>query len=159
MLVICDAITVVYIRPYLLANGFSPADVERVCVWFDPSQVATRNDRAQDADSGYDRMAVSMDTWRRTHGFTEADAPDQREIALRMLIEKGAITPDLTEAMLGAIAPDVMKATRIAQQATSAAPISPEIERLLKGPAQETAPAATETPSTEAPTQETEAQQ
>jgi hypothetical protein len=162
MLIICDAITVVYLRPYLLANGFNPAEVERVCVWFDPSQVATRNDRASDADSGYDRMAVSMDTWRRTHGFTEADAPDQREIALRLLIEKGAITPDLTEAMLGAIAPEVMKATRLAQQATSVAPVSPEIERLLKGPAAaqatEETPTEPETPKEEAKP-ETEAPQ
>jgi hypothetical protein len=134
MLLIVDAITVVYLRPYLLANGFSATDVERVCVWYDPSQVATRNDRAADADSGYDRMAVSADAWRRAHGFNDTDAPTPKEVALRLLQEKGAITPELTEAMLGAIAPDVMKATRLASQASSLAPIPPEVERLLKGP-------------------------
>ncbi len=134
MLLIVDALTVVYLRPYLLAAGFDPAIVERVCVWYDPSQVATRNDRAADADAGYDRMAVSMDSWRRAHGFTEADAPQPTELALRLLIEKGAITPELTEAMLGAVAPDIIKATRMAAQAESVAPIPPELERLLKGP-------------------------
>ena len=59
--------------------------------------------------------------------------------------------------MLGAVAPDVMKATRLASQAQSLAPIPPEVERLLKGP-QSTEPvadeAAPETPET--PTETTE---
>jgi hypothetical protein len=63
-----------------------------------------------------------------------------------LLIEKGVITPELTESMLGAVAPEVMKATRMASQASSLAPIPPEVERLLKGPA------ATEAPATEEPT-------
>ena len=134
MLLICDALTVVYLRPYLIASGFSEADVERVCVWYDPSQVATRNDRAADADAGFDRMAVSMDTWRHAHGFNEGDAPTATEIALRLLIEKGAITPELTESMLNAVAPEVMQATRLAQQAASVAPVPPELQRLLNGP-------------------------
>ena len=157
MLLIADAITVVYLRPYLIANGFDPAQVERICVWYDPSQVATRNDRAADADAGFDRGVISGDAWRRSHGFTEQDAPTPTEVALRLLKEKGAITPELTEAMLGAVAPDVMKATRLASQATSLAPIPPEVERLLKGP-QSTEPvadeAAPETPET--PTETTE---
>jgi len=153
MLLIADAITVVYLRPYLLANGFDPVQVERICVWYDPSQVATRNDRAADADAGFDRGAISGDTWRRAHGFTEQDAPTPVEVALRMLQEKGSITPELTEAMLGAVAPDVMKATRLASQAESLAPIPPEVERLLKGPQaspEEEIPAS----ETEQPTQE-----
>jgi len=149
LLLICDSITVVYLRPYLLANGFNPVDVERITIWFDASQVATRNDRAADADSGFDRMAVSFDSWRRAHGFSEADAPTPTELALRLLIEKGVISPDLTESMLGAVAPDVMQATRMAQQAASVAPISPEMERLLKGPSADTTetPDATSTPT------------
>ena len=149
MLLIADAITVVYLRPYLIANGFDPAQVERICVWYDPSQVATRNDRAADADAGFDRGVISGDAWRRSHGFTEQDGPTPTEVALRLLREKGAITPELTEAMLGAVAPDVMKATRLASQATSLAPIPPEVERLLKGPQQ----IATEATETETPTE------
>lgn len=149
MLLISDALTVVYLRPYLIANGFNPAEVERIVVWYDPSQVATRNDRAEDADAGFDRMAVSMDTWRRAHGFSEADAPTPQEVALRLLMEKGAITPELTESMLSAIAPDVMKAARVASQASSVAPIPPEVERLLKGPEAAAPAPAEETPVTE----------
>jgi hypothetical protein len=153
MLLIADALTVVYLRPYLMAVGFSPAEVERLVVWYDPSQVATRNDRAADADSGFDKMAVSFESWRRAHGFNENDAPRPDEVALRLMMQKGAISPELTEAMLTAIAPEVVNAARQAQQANSVAPIPPEVQQILQGGSPtagaEAAPAA-ETPA-EAP--------
>lgn len=133
MLLIADALTVVYLRPYLIANGFPPAEVERLVIWYDPSQVATRNDRAADADSGFDRMAVSFQTWRRAHGFNEHDAPTADELALRMLFEKGVITPELTEAILAAVAPDVINKAKSANQAASVAPIPPEVQQILQG--------------------------
>jgi hypothetical protein len=158
MLLIADALTVVYLRPYLKANGFDDSDVDKLVVWFDPTAVATRNDRAQDADSGFDKMAVSFETWRRTHGFSEAEAPSPTEVALRLLVEKGQITPELTEAMLAVVAPDVITKIREASQDMSAAPVPQEVEDLLAGNT-ETAPEqteeapepTTETPSTEQP--------
>jgi hypothetical protein len=152
MLLIADALTVVYLRPYLKANGFAEDDVDKLVVWFDPTAVATRNDRAQDADSGFDKMAVSYETWRRTHGFSEAEAPSPTEVALRLLVEKGQITPELTEAMLGVVAPDVITKIREASQEASPAPVPPEVESILSGettgevaePAQETPPTETE---------------
>jgi hypothetical protein len=132
MLLIADALTVVYLRPYLLANGFEESQVNRIVVWYDPSAIATRNDRAADADAGYDRMAVSADSWRRAHGFSDQDAPTPTEVAVRLLQEKGAITPEFTEAMLGAIAPEVINKIRGAQQAASVAPLPPEVEQALQ---------------------------
>jgi hypothetical protein len=132
MLLIADALTVVYLRPYLIANGFEESQVNRIVVWYDPSAIATRNDRAADADAGYDRMAVSADTWRRAHGFSDQDAPTPTEVAVRLLQEKGAITPEFTEAMLGAIAPEVINKIRGAQQAASVAPLPPEVEQALQ---------------------------
>ena len=131
MLLIADALTVAYLRPALISAGFSEEDVKRVVVWYDPSLVATRNDRAMDADSGFDKMAVSFETWRRAHGFSNQDAPDAQEIALRMMFEKGSVSPELTESMLGAIAPEVLRKAREAQQAQSAAPMPPELEQIL----------------------------
>ena len=147
MLLIADALTVVYLRPYLIANGFAQADVERLVVWYDPSHVATRNDRASDAESGFNKMAVSFDTWRRTHGFSEADAPSPEEVALRMIMEKGAITPELTEAVIGAIAPDLMASTRQSQQENSVAPVPSELSQLLQGAPPASAPAPTPAPT------------
>jgi hypothetical protein len=144
MLLIVDALTVVYLRPYLIASGFTKDEVNRIVVWYDPSAVSTRNDRAADADSGYDRYAVSLDTWRRAHGFSDADAPTANELAIRMLIERGAITPELTEAMLGALAPAVMDSVRAAQQASSVGAIPPEVEQILKQAGGGAAPAAPE---------------
>ena len=132
MLLIADALTIVYLRPYLIAQGFSPTDVEKIVIWYDPSAVATRNDRASDADAGFDRGAVSLQTWRRAHGFSEADAPTPTELAIRMLSERGAITPELTEAMLNSIAPDLMGAVKQAQQEASVGPLPPEVEQILQ---------------------------
>jgi len=150
MLLIADALTIVYLRPYLKAAGFPESDVNRIVVWYDPSQVATRNDRASDADAGFEKGAISYGTWRRLHGFSEADAPSPDEVALRMVIEKGAITPELTEAVIGAIAPDIIAATRAAQQANSVAPVPPEIAQMLQGVPPSGAPAG-DVQSSEAP--------
>lgn len=150
MLLIVDALTVVYLRPYLIASGFSPEEVNRIVVWYDPSAVSTRNDRATDADSGYDRYAVSLDTWRRAHGFSDADAPTANELAIRMMMERGAFTPELTEAMLSALAPEVMDSVRTAQQASSVGAIPPEVQQALQG-------AEVVEPETETPTEETPA--
>ena len=133
MLLIADALTVMYLRPYLVSNGYSEEEVKKICIWYDPSQVATRNDRATDADSGFDKMAVSYDTWRRAHGFSEADAPSSNELALRLVVEKGMITPELTEGMIGAVAPEILDAVRARSQEANPAPIPPEIDDLLSG--------------------------
>ena len=150
MLLIADALTVVYLRPYLVANGYSEADVDRIVVWYDPSAVATRNDRAADADSGFDKMAVSYETWRRAHGFSDADAPNPTELGLRILLQKGMITPELSEAMLAAVAPELMQAAREAQQQQSVGPMPDALNQMLQGQAPG-APGAPEAPQ-EVPT-------
>jgi hypothetical protein len=95
--------------------------------------VATRNDRAADADSGFEKMAISFETWRRAHGFSEAEAPSPTEITLRLMVEKGMITPELTEAMLGVVAPDVMEKIRGAAQAANPAPMPEGLDQMLQG--------------------------
>lgn len=150
MLLIADALTIVYLRPYLIASGFDETAVNRIVIWYDPSAIATRNDRATDADSGLDRGAVSYDTWRRAHGFSDQDAPTATEVAIRLLTEKGNITPELTEAMLGAVAPDVMNAVRSAQQAASVAPLDPAVEQALKSASEGQASAEQAPPTQEA---------
>ena len=47
------------------------------------------------------------------------------------MVEKGSVTPELTEAMLGAVAPEVMESIRGAQQASSVAPIPPDVQQVL----------------------------
>ena len=148
MLLIVDAFTVVYLRPYLKANGYADVDVDRLVIWYDPSAVATRNDRAADSDSGFDRMAVSFETWRRTHGFSESDAPSPTELGLRILLQKGMITPELSEAMLAAVAPEIIDAARQAQQSSSVGPMPDQLQQMLQGQPGAPAPGA---PAPEAP--------
>lgn len=133
LLLIADAFTVIFLRPYLKSQGWSEADVNRVVVWYDPSSVATRNDRAADADIGYTNKTISGDTWRRAHGFSDADAPTPNELILRLLAEKGTFTPELSESLLAVVAPDIFDAARAAQQANSVAPIPGEAENILNG--------------------------
>lgn len=162
LLLISDALTVVYLRPYLRSIGYEDSDVQRIVVWFDPSAISTRNDRAADADSGFEKMAISLDTWRRTHGFSDADAPEPTEIALRLLFQRGAITPELSEALLNTIAPELFTAVRASQQANSVAPVPNEIQDMLGGqapapaPAPEPAPAPAEETPTATPAPNTE---
>ncbi|NBS77816.1 MAG: hypothetical protein EBT28_10545, partial [Betaproteobacteria bacterium] len=70
--------------------------------------------------------------------------PDPNELAIRLLVEKGSISPELTQAMIGAIAPEVMKSVRDSQQVDSVAPVPPEIQQILDN-ATPVAPAPTET--------------
>ena len=153
MLLIADALTVVYLRPYLIANGFEDSQVNKIVVWYDPSAIATRNDRATDADAGFDRMAVSANTWRRAHGFSDADAPTPTELSIRLLQERGVFTPEFTEAMLAAVAPGVINTVREQQQQSSVAPIPPELQAALDAASQgaEAAGIADEAPADEAP--------
>lgn len=133
LLLLADAFTAVYLRPSLIKDGWSQADVNRIAVWYDASAVATRNDRAADADSGYEKMAISGETWRRAHGFADQDAPTGKELVLRMLLEKGGLDPALTEALLRVLAPDVIDAARGANQANSVAPIPGDAMDILNG--------------------------
>jgi hypothetical protein len=60
------------------------------------------------------------------------DAPTPNELAIRMLSEKGSIGPELTEAMLNTVAPEMMNAVRDTQQENSVAPLPPEVEQVLQ---------------------------
>ena len=133
MLLIVDALTVMYLRPYLIANGYSAEEVKNVCIWYDPSQVATRNDRAADADAGFDKLAISYDAWRRAHGFSEADAPDAQEYTMRLVAQKGMVTPEFTEGLLKSLSPEVYEKIRGISQEETGAAIPPEIDQLLQG--------------------------
>ena len=72
-------------------------------------------------------------SWRRAHGFSSADAPDAKEFALRMAFNKGMITPQLTEAMLAVVAPELMSTVRQKASEATGAEIPAEINQMLQG--------------------------
>lgn len=134
-LLICDALTTVYLRPALRALGLPEEEIRKQVIWYDPSDVTTRPNRAEDADKGFTNHLISGSAWRQAHNFTDDDAPTSTELALRMLLEKGQITPELAESLLSVIAPDIMQAVRDSSQAASVAPVPEDVNNILEGEA------------------------
>ena len=172
-LVIVDALTTVYLRPLLRAMGFPEDEVRKVVIWYDAFEVTRRPNRAEDADKGYSNHLISGASWRKAHQFSDDDAPTSTEGAFRMLQERGPITPELAEALLSVVAPDIMTAVREStQSANPETAIPSEIQDILGGEAQtpdtldsetvtepETEPAPTQTPPTEPAPQQPQPQQ
>lgn len=151
-LLICDALTTVYLRPALRSQGLPEEEIAKHVIWYDPSEVTTRPNRAEDADKGFTNHLISGSSWRKAHNFTDDDAPTSTEIAVRMLLEKGQITPELAESLLSIIAPEVMGAVREASQAANPeTALTPDINDALNGevPAEEPAPAEPTAPAPE----------
>jgi hypothetical protein len=117
MVMVCEALTTVFLRPMLIDRGY-PADViNRVHVWYDASEVVTRPDRSEDADKGYERMLIKGATWRRAHGFSESDAPSDEELALRIALG-GQVDAATTVDFLRQVAPElVAEAEKLAKEA------------------------------------------
>ena len=130
-LLICDALTDVYLRPALMAANYTVEQAARIRVWYDPSEVVARPNRNADAIQAYDRYALSARSLREANGFNESDAPAPAELILRMLLQKGPIGPDLAEALMRGIAPLAMQTARDASQDASENPLPPEVQELL----------------------------
>src|SRR5262245_34801201 len=83
---ICHALTVGYLRPYLEAQGEDPAGL---VVWYDPSELTLRPDRSANTLQAYDRFEASGDALRREFGLAADDAPDNTELK-DMILKKQA---------------------------------------------------------------------
>ena len=130
-LLICDALTRAYLRPYLTSSAFTAAQAERITLWFDPIDITARPSRAEEANDGFDRYALSYSAWRRAHGFDETAAPGANEVVQRMMVNKGSFTPELTETLLKVIAPLMMEDARQANAAASDNPLPSEVQQAL----------------------------
>lgn len=107
-----DALTEIYLREQLKLKGYSDDDVQKVCIWYDPSEIVTNPDQSGDADTGYDKMLINGDAWRRAHGFGDGDAPNEQELAIMLLMAKGQLPEDVVSALLKVALPTIMKAAR-----------------------------------------------
>jgi hypothetical protein len=102
----CEALTVTRLRPALIARGIEPDKVARCTIWYDASEVVAPANRSEDADSGWDRILISDQSWRRDHGYSEADAPDDEEVT-RRLAQKSPLAPESAIQMLSVLMPVV----------------------------------------------------
>ena len=105
-----DAITAVYLKPMLRAKGYSDSDLKKVVVWYDPSEVVTRPDPSASANEGFDRKLISGRSWRVAHGFSESDAPDEEELALRLALEKAQMPQEMSAGLLRKMFPNIFGA-------------------------------------------------
>ncbi len=140
LLMICDAITMVYFRQALTAMEFPEDLIRRATIWYDPSDIVLQANPEELADNGYDRYLISDEAWRRAHGFTEDDKPDGEELARRMIIEKGPLAPELVEAVLQQIAPQLFGQMREAHQQQTGSPLPPEVQQALGTPPSQSVP-------------------
>ena len=134
-LMVVDALTDIYLRPLMEVNW--PEEADKVVVWYDPSEVVTRPNRAQDANDGYDRYVLNADAWRKAHGFSDSDAPDEAELALRMALEKSTVPPEVAQSLLQHAMPEVLGAAREANLQGGPVPFPDDLAKML-----ESAPAA-----------------
>jgi hypothetical protein len=107
-LVLVDALTEVFLRPLLRAKGYSESDLNRIIVWYDPSEIVTRPNQAQDANDGYDKFVVGPGAWRREHGFGDTDAPTEAELAFMLVTSGTPLPPEVQMALLQGLLPKVL---------------------------------------------------
>lgn len=131
IMLICDALSSVFLQPALKNAGVDPELAEKFVIWYNPSQIVTRPDRSQAANEGYDRKLLSADAWRTARGFSELDAPTQKELLQRLTLDKAQIPPEMAAALIEALAPNIFKEIR--KEASTQAGVDPALQGLLQG--------------------------
>jgi hypothetical protein len=95
-----DALTVAYLRPALLAEGFEPTEARRVILWYDVAPLTIRPNRLDDAIKLHtaNPTALSTDAMLEAGGWDpDADKPDDEEIAARVAWARGTVDATLME--------------------------------------------------------------
>lgn len=82
-----DALTICYLRPLIPGTP--------LIVHYDPSELVSHPDRSGVARDAYDRIELAGSSYRDAIGFSDADAPDDDEIARRIEWARVLKTPDM----------------------------------------------------------------
>lgn len=152
ILLICDALTEVYYRPALIALGHPIENVQKALIWYDPSDILTHPNKAQSANDGYDRRAVSGRAWRKAHGYAETDAPTNEELAFRILTERAVPPPQLVTELFQLFIPTLLSQahTNALGPDNPAGALSPDAQDVIDGQP-ESPDGATPQPTQQAP--------
>jgi hypothetical protein len=135
-LVLVDALTEVFLRPMLRARGYSESDLNRIVVWYDPSEIVTRPNQADDANDGYDKFLIGPHAWRREHGFGDDDAPSEAELGMMLLTSGTPLPPEVQQALLQALLPKLLGKQR--EQNVSNQPVPfPQSAQTVLAPTEE----------------------
>ena len=131
VLMLCDVFKTVYLEPALHQAGIDQDEIDKIVIWYDPAGIVTAPDKSSAANVGFDKFALSLDAWRRSNGFTEDDAPDREEILERLAINRGVLTPEMTDTIFREIFPTMMGKVRENTIENQEAPIPDSVEQLL----------------------------
>jgi hypothetical protein len=96
LVTIVNALHEGYYAPALRKLGIDPS---RFTLWFDVTNLISRPNRGSDAQSLWDRDALSDAALRRENNFDESDAPTREEIVARTLIKVVKAQPALLETL------------------------------------------------------------
>lgn len=102
-ILVVDILTTGFLRPQLIEAEVDPEWItggRPVFVWFDPAQLLTQPDPAQNADAALEADAISWTAYRAAKGFTEDDAPDVMEVLLRTVLSSTRMDPAVVAAIL-----------------------------------------------------------
>ncbi|QDP45508.1 portal protein [Microbacterium phage FuzzBuster] len=95
----CDSLTTQYLRPMMLALGYSQEEVDDTVVWYDVSHMIVRPNRSAEAKDLYDAGELSGEAYRNAAGFDENDAPpgDTTDPAVALGLDMIAKAPSLMQ--------------------------------------------------------------
>lgn len=111
-LMIVDILTKGYLYPALIANGVPKHLARKTIVWYDPSAITAKPSKAEAANFGVEHNLVSGSAWRAATGFSETDAPSEKELGQKMLFNKLVLDPALANSLLKAAFPELIAETR-----------------------------------------------
>lgn len=97
---ICDALTAGYLQPALIEAGVDVEKARDIFIWFDATDLVSRPDQADQAQSAHADGIISDDARRRYTGFTEADAPTDDEVLRRLMLTLSRMDPSLFAQMM-----------------------------------------------------------
>lgn len=119
---LCDALTVGYLRPALKRAGVT--DAEKYVIWYDDSDLVVRPDKGQTALQLHEANVISGEALRRETGFAEEDAMGEDEYNKHV----GLVLQDEQLALTGkpsANQPTSPEAPPTLQDATKLPPVAP----------------------------------
>lgn len=97
---ICDALTVGFLQPNLIAAGYDPAAVEDIIVWYDAGRLLRQVDPAENVAAALADGLISDEAGRRYWGFSEDDAPTPEERLIRTIMHLRTFDPGVSTAIL-----------------------------------------------------------
>lgn len=107
---LCDAITLVYLRTFLKAkfgDALSNETLSKLVFWYDPTEIVIKPNPAEAASKGHELNVVNDAAWRRANGFADTDAPSEKELAMRIIMGMKNIPPEVQTLMLERAFPEL----------------------------------------------------